>query len=77
MIVRMRNKTGYRLSFKMQGGKLYLENGQQAKFDFMPPLSQIMTNCRHNYKLHILDQTELLDSETVVIDLGIKIDYVD
>ena len=72
MIYRIRNKTGYRMTFKMNSGKLFVENGQQVKFDFIQPLSGIILNCRNPYELTVLNETELLDGQTRVLDIGLK-----
>jgi len=72
VIYRIRNKTGYRMTFKVNSGKLFVENGQQVKFDFIPPLSGIILNCRNPYELTVLNETELLDGQTRVLDIGLK-----
>ena len=52
-------------------GRLFVENGQQLKLDFMPALSSIILNCKYPYLLRIIDTTELLDSKTMIVDVGL------
>jgi hypothetical protein len=60
------------MSFRMKEGRLFVENGQQAKFDFLPALSAMILNCKDSYELMVLDETELLNTQTKVIDIGLK-----
>lgn len=71
MIYRIRNKTGFRMQMKFGEGRLFVENGQQFKVDFMPPLSTIILNSRKPYSIYIQNTTELLDGQTRVIDIGL------
>lgn len=71
MIYRIRNKTGYRMQMRFGEGRLFVENGQQLKLDFMPALSSIILNCKYPYLLRIIDTTELIDGKTMIVDVGL------
>ena len=72
MIYRIRNKTGYRMQMRFGDGRLFVENGQQLKLDFMPALSSIILNCNYPYICRIMDTTELLDGKTQIVDIGVE-----
>ena len=71
MIYRIRNKTGFRMQMRFGDGRLFVENGQQLKLDFMPPLSSIILNCKYPYIVRIIDTTDLLDGKTQIVDIGL------
>jgi hypothetical protein len=56
----------------MKEGRLFVENGQQVKFDFLPALSSIILNSKEEYELAVIDETDLLNTQTKVIDIGLK-----
>jgi hypothetical protein len=60
------------MSFRMKEGRLFVENGQQVKFDFLPALSSIILNSKEEYDLTVIDETDLLNSQTKIIDIGLK-----
>jgi len=60
------------MSFRMKEGRLFVENGQQVKFDFLPALSSIILNSKEEYELAVIDETDLLNTQTKVIDIGLK-----
>ena len=60
------------MSFRMKEGRLFVENGQQVKVDFLPALSSIILNSKEEYELAVIDETDLLNTQTKVIDIGLK-----